>query len=244
MELGSVFTEQHNAFLQEHGWVVVKDVVPHDLCDAAFQDIMPHFELWDESLTLDNSSAWAGKNLPAGTIHGISRCFADTQGQWEIRQYPKVVRAFADIFKVPSIFDMVTSRDAFNFYHVERPVGRSAKGFWCHVDVGSGVKGVGLDCVQGYVDLIGSEGPNDGTLVVWDKVCNNFFLYHLSILTHDRRTASTKSFSATLRWQTQRRPRATGIDSLKSLWRNSRRTGASTSQRTTPTMRNPSRCPW
>jgi hypothetical protein len=169
MEPGSVFTEAHRAFLEEHGYVVITDVVPHNLCDAAFQDIMPHFKLWDESLTLENPDAWSGKNLPSGTIHGIARCFADTQGQWEIRQYHKVARAFADIYRVDSVFDMVTSRDALNFYHAERPISKSAKTFWCHVDVGSKVTGVGLDCVQGYVDLIGSEGPNDGTLIVWDK---------------------------------------------------------------------------
>lgn len=164
-----MFTEAHRTFLEEHGWVVVKDVVPHEVCDKALLDIINHYKLWNEFLDLANPDAWATKNLPPGTIHGIARCFADTQGQWDVRQYPTVARCFADIYRVSSIFEMVTSRDAVNFYHANRPISKMAKTFWSHVDVGAHVTGPALDCVQGYVDLVGSEGLNDGTLVVWDK---------------------------------------------------------------------------
>lgn len=177
---GPILTEEHLSHLAEHGYVVVNGVMTPQECDAAYANLVGSFSLWDERISLDVPESTRQKHMPPGTIHGISRAFAHQQGQWDVRQHPRVARAFADWWmKVSPAFaaawraspddSLVVSMDAFNFYHGALPPHPSAKTFWCHTDQAPHVSGDAAFCLQGYVDLVGSEGAGDGTLVVWDK---------------------------------------------------------------------------
>lgn len=158
-----VFTKTHLEFLMEHGYVVIPNVVTPEECSEATKDLLKVIDIWDPS----------GKELPAGTIHGINRLCAHTQSQWDMRQHPRVVQAFTDYWNSRSSIkylpeEMVTSMDAFNL--IKASSVKRASNCWGHTDQGRDLKAA-LDgkCVQGLVNLIDCTGDNDGGLVVWDK---------------------------------------------------------------------------
>lgn len=171
-----VFTSEHFASLKDHGYVVIPNVVEQPVLDKCVADLLKVFAIWDPELTPGNPSAWNSDAAPAGTIHGINRLCAQMQAQWDIRQHPRVVQAFADYWNqaypskkskyLPS--NMVTSMDGFNFYLAESV--KRASNCWGHTDQGNATAQPlsGL-CVQGFVNLIDCTGDNDGGLVVWDR---------------------------------------------------------------------------
>jgi len=164
-----LFTPEYKQSLETDGFVVIPNIVPDDICDAAAANLIESYKLWDEDLCVDNPSYWLQKNRPAGDVHGITRIFGHRQGQWDIRQHPRVARAFAEYWRV-NPDELLTSMDAFNFYNSNfTPRGGRVGSYWCHTDLAAGSTGEVARCAQGYVTLIDSMGPNDGTLVVWAK---------------------------------------------------------------------------
>ena len=165
-----VFSEASLAFLEANGYVVIPGVVDSDTCDKVAKNLLESYKLWDPELHPDNPSHWLQKNRPPGDIHGITRIFGHLQGQWDIRQHPRVAQVFGEYWNVKPD-ELFTSFDAFNFYNADYTPRQGAKtgGYWCHTDLGAGTTGAAARCVQGYVTVEDSTNPTDGTLVVWAK---------------------------------------------------------------------------
>lgn len=167
--MAKYMTRENLKILETHGFLVIPNVIQAEECDRIRNGLIDAFKLWDKNLTLENPDYWLQKNRPAGDIHGITRVFADLQGQWDVRQNPEVAKVFAEYWQVTSVHDLVTSRDAFNFYHANYVPRVKGNEFWCHVDLGNATTGPAFRCVQAYVTLEDSTGGGDGTLVAWDR---------------------------------------------------------------------------
>lgn len=86
----TVFTEEHRAFLDEWGYVVVPDVVPVELCNAVVETIFD-FLAMDES----NPEDWYRKPLlPGGMIEMYQH-----QALWNTRQYPRMYQLFKELWR-------------------------------------------------------------------------------------------------------------------------------------------------
>lgn len=170
-------------FLCEHGWLVVPGVVSAADCDRARAEMIAALEACNPALNRSDPSTWTSTSAPPGTIHGINRLYGHLPFQWRLRQHPNVAEIYTEYWRICrrsselgedfTAKDLVVSFDAFNYYRAEqRRVRPSAGGGWCHTDQGPhppGAEPLAGWCLQGYVNLEDSMGPNDGTLVVYDK---------------------------------------------------------------------------
>lgn len=170
-------------FLVEHGWLVVPGVVSDAECDLARSEMVAALEACNPALDRTNAATWTSGSAPPGTIHGINRIYGHLPFQWRLRQHPNVAELYTEYWRVCkqtsatrvefTAQDLVVSFDAFNYYRAEqRRLSPSSAKSWCHTDQGPhppGMEPLGGMCLQGYVNLENSMGPNDGTLVVYDK---------------------------------------------------------------------------
>lgn len=172
-------------FLHEHGWVVIPDVVEAEVCDRVATALFGFLKRFNPALTVDNPAGWKHHNLPPGTLHGgMNRCAAHLQCLWDMRQHPRVTQVFADLYGVqPS--DLVVSFDGWGVWNAKAVDKKTLHRRWIHVDQGTArmpfwsrrkrareeeeEKDEVFECVQSYVNLIDSTGPEDGTLLVIDK---------------------------------------------------------------------------
>ncbi|KAI9353316.1 hypothetical protein DFJ73DRAFT_828204 [Zopfochytrium polystomum] len=180
------FTPDRIAHLNEHGFVVIPGVVADPaFCQSHRDALFEQVALWDPTLTPDAPSRWTKASLPAGTIHGIDRLWPHTQTLWDVRQHPNVAACFAEYWDCDPT-DLVVSFDGSNTYAGTQFVGaeeglgeeyssrEAAAGFWAHSDQGrpdpkqnGGAEPLEGKCLQGYLNLVDSDGDNDGGLVVW-----------------------------------------------------------------------------
>ncbi|HLI49326.1 MAG TPA: phytanoyl-CoA dioxygenase family protein [Chthonomonas sp.] len=90
----SVFTPEDLAFFEENGYVIARNVVPVELCNAVVNAIF-------EFLGMDpnNPEDWYRPPLkPGGMIEMYQH-----QALWDTRQYPRVHQAFSEIFGTPKL---------------------------------------------------------------------------------------------------------------------------------------------
>lgn len=86
----SVFTEEHRAFLDEWGYVVVPDVVPIELCDAVVETIFDFL-----GMNPENPEDWYREPLrPGGMIEIYQH-----QALWNTRQHPRMHQLFAELWR-------------------------------------------------------------------------------------------------------------------------------------------------
>ena len=173
------FTPERLAYLEEHGHLVIPNVVPISACNKMLDNVRTFFARWDERLTEGSKPEyWKNSRLPPGGIHGIVRAAAHLQGQWDARQHPRVYQCFREYW---GDSDLRVSFDGFCYYRAGA-YNPSAISSWRHTDQGPpSVKPITfLDgnsthvplegrCLQGYLCLIDSTGEKDGGLVVSDK---------------------------------------------------------------------------
>lgn len=85
----TVFTEEHRAFLEEWGYVVVPDVVPGELCDAVVETIFDFLEM-----DANDPEDWYREPLrPGGMIEIYQH-----QALWNTRQHPRMHQLFAELW--------------------------------------------------------------------------------------------------------------------------------------------------
>lgn len=173
------FTPERLAFLEEHGYLVIPDVVPVEECNKMLANIREFFQTWNGNLTEGSDpSLWKNSRLPPGTIHGIVRAAAHLQAQWDARQHPRVYQCYKEYWGEE---DLRVSFDGFCYYRAGS-YERGKLTAWRHTDQGPPTKKpivfvdgssthVPLEgrCLQGYLCLIDSTAESDGALVVNDK---------------------------------------------------------------------------
>jgi len=153
-----MFTEEHRQALERDGYVVIPNVIPEQLADntlSEFQAFHAHatgqlFSDEDYKRELELKNTHGIIEYPGGLSHAkfINR----------IREDPQVQQVFADIYQVdPTQDPILCGMDKVNYQASENMRGiptRERKPWW-HVD--QGWDQPEFICVQGYVDMVGSE---------------------------------------------------------------------------------------
>ena len=151
--------------LREHGWQVVPGVLTAAECAAMKSGLWDHAErLLPGALARDDPATWRAVIKRLYPAHGMlhqHNMFGVCQAAFDVRQNPKVARAFEQIWGTA---DLTSSIDgvAFGLAPEQTNLGWENKG-WLHLD--QSPTGNGLECVQGWVTAE-DVGEGDATLRV------------------------------------------------------------------------------
>jgi hypothetical protein len=98
-----VLTEADHEFLAEHGWLLVRGVVPPETVRRCVDDTWNYLhERW--GMRPDDPSSWYHPQHMNGHVKKYQ-----SQGQWDIRQCPTVHAAFADLWGTEQLWCSVDS---------------------------------------------------------------------------------------------------------------------------------------
>ena len=125
----SLITQEDRAFFQENGYLVVRKVVPKELCDAVIDAI------W-EFLGMDRNHAEDWYRLPL-TLGGMIEMYHH-QSLWDVRQHPRVHQVFSELIGTEKLWvtlDRVNMKPPQNPLHPEYdtrvlPIGMSIPQIW------------------------------------------------------------------------------------------------------------------
>lgn len=155
------------AHLEEHGYVVVKEVASAAERGAA-EDLLWQFLMDSTGFERSAPSTWTDEQferIGCSATGIISRSgIGQSEFMWYLRLLPRVRQAFASIWGTS---DLLTSFDGANVF---RPWRQEEFGFsrtlggWYHVDQGKGLPG--LESVQGFVSLLDADASTGGFVVI------------------------------------------------------------------------------
>jgi hypothetical protein len=167
--------------LEEHGYVVIPNVLSADECNASINGMWQWLSVisggviqrsrpstWAEPSEDTPNGMWPFCCREKGIIQWYSSCHQ--QFVWDIRQHPSVVAIFARLWGCDAR-DLLVSFDAVN---IQRPIeyldtvgitGHTTRfnNAWHHIDQSAGVRG--RVCVQSFVNL-NDSAEDDGCLIV------------------------------------------------------------------------------
>eukprot|EP00755_Sulcionema_specki_P003236 Sspe_Gene.27335::Locus_11716_Transcript_2_2_Confidence_0.667_Length_1138::g.27335::m.27335 len=149
-------------YLDEHGYVVIKDVANAEELARAEDLLWEYLELHGMKRT--DPRTWDDENFPGSIANGIicKRGFGQSPFLWHLRTLPKVISVFQRIWKTD---DVVTSFDGGNVF---RPWQYNPDwitlGGWWHVDQGPTKRG--RHAVQGLVTLYDADEGTGGLCVI------------------------------------------------------------------------------
>jgi hypothetical protein len=175
------FTEENEKQLIEEGWTVVRGVLDEQEAKKSVDGLWDALCSVSPKLDRNDPTTWPS-NWP-DNIHGIVQFLglSHCQALWDVRQNPKVVQVYVDLYRRLwgldlTATDLSCSFDAFCFQKENVLPYRNAP--WVHTDQAPSVPGIkspwespvrpGLKSVQGVMNLMKS-GPTDGGLWLYPK---------------------------------------------------------------------------
>lgn len=164
---GTMFTEAHRHALHRDGYVVVPRVISEALADTTLSDFQAFCAHATGQLFSEQDY---DRKLELKNVHGIIEYpggLSHVDFVTRIRNDPGVQHVFADIYRVdPQMDPIVLSMDRVNYQASEtmRGIPARPRKAWWHVD--QKWTEPQFKCVQGYVDMVGSESDDHGGLQV------------------------------------------------------------------------------
>lgn len=148
--------------LQTHGYAAVEVLTPAE-AEAAHYGVWAWLETFpgvrrDDPRTHMDPAVWPPE------VHGIFKMggVGHAPIMWQLRQHPKVLRTFAQLWKVEPI-DLLTSFDGLGMY--PKVADKLPTAYWAHRD--QSPRNNQLTSVQGVLYIVGNLEPTGGGLVVW-----------------------------------------------------------------------------
>lgn len=175
--------------LRKDGYYVVPDVIPKQLLEETYLDFMRYLVDVTNHMNLENSldrkmkkMVKAKKSVPVlplremvnqfNPLHGIFQFPPELSHAYfvkRVREHPNVAEVFRSIYGADEDEEIVFSFDRVNFQLslVDKNSKYKTIDDWWHVDQRSTRRG--FHCIQGYVDILGSEDAEDACLQVIDR---------------------------------------------------------------------------
>lgn len=157
-----LLTSELLAELKTKGAVVIPGVLSEQACKEIYEAMVEYHIKWNPALASWDPKDWTIKNRPPG-VHGLNQFDGQQQFCWDVRQNPRVVQVFAELFNV-SPSELLTSMDGFRFLIKGKNYKR---GTWGHTDQGNHMYDDEFVCVQASVAITDSTDPRDGDFVFW-----------------------------------------------------------------------------
>lgn len=169
------YNDEARAYMQQHGYVVIADVVSREEIERAKDLFWQHVTAASPNLRREDVSTWIDENWIADPATGIvhTRGIGHSEFVWSIRDIPKVRQTFAELWETDKLLVSFDRANIFRPWHAaDAPADWKTKGGWWHVDQ-SPLVHPGLDCVQGLVNLYDADETTGGFCVIPGSV-NHF----------------------------------------------------------------------
>lgn len=175
--------------LRKDGFYVMPDVIPKKLLEETYLDFMRYLVDVTNHMKLENrldrkleKMGHEKKTVPVlplremvnqfNPLHGILQFPPELSHAYfvkRIREHPNVAEVFRAIYGADEDEEIVFSFDRVNFQLSLTDKNSKYKKIddWWHVDQRSAKRG--FHCIQGYIDILGSEGDEDPCLQVIDR---------------------------------------------------------------------------
>jgi len=151
--------------LNEHGWAVVKGVVPKERCEYYYNGMWDFMERFGTGIDRNKPSTWKNSNWPSVLHGGLMQHYGVGHEQfvWDARSEEGVINAFATLWGTD---ELLVSFDGINLTRPRKYLADINLSPWPHTDQSGITKG--FSCIQGVINLL-PNGPEDGGLIVLDK---------------------------------------------------------------------------
>jgi hypothetical protein len=137
---GPVITAENWRSWEEDGYMVIRNIVPPENCDAVAKDMIELLG-WD----LDDPSTWytypggamrggRGSDDPSGAGGGTMLNMWQTQSQWNNRQHPRIYKAFCEIWGTDKLWCSIDTADCKPPAREDLPGWGHAGGIHCDVE--------------------------------------------------------------------------------------------------------------
>jgi ectoine hydroxylase-related dioxygenase (phytanoyl-CoA dioxygenase family) len=152
------------------GYAVIPDIIPETLTDQTLCD----FQAFHAQATGQQfSPEYYQRDYELKNVHGIVEfpgALSHVDFVNRVRYHPNVLRVFSEIYGTDPIQDPIQmSFDRVNYQASEemRKITTRDRKSWWHVD--QHWKKQRFECIQGYVDIVGSETDKHGGLMVLES---------------------------------------------------------------------------
>ena len=154
-------------YLEEHGFVVVANVLDADQTATAIDLTWQFLEELGTGIDRSDPSSWSDDRWPVAVHGGIipSQGIGHSAAQWFIRSAPAVKQAFAAVWDDD---DLLVSFDGMALWRpasVEPAWQTNRGGSWLHIDQHP-IGRPGFQCVQGLVNLIATSPEVGGNILI------------------------------------------------------------------------------
>lgn len=152
--------------LDEHGYVVIRDVAKPDQIRQA-EDHLWEFLSDNAGWSRNDPSSWTDTGLAKVSSNGIANGIVNKCGagqselNWFVRTLPQVRALFQQVW---STSDLVTSYDTFGIFRPWHHGFSKTLGGWLHVDQGR--TKLERQCVQGFLSLYDQDATTGGLVVI------------------------------------------------------------------------------
>jgi hypothetical protein len=137
---GPVITAENWRSWEEDGYMIIRNIVPPENCDAVQRDMLELLG-WD----LDDPSTWytypggamrggRGSDDPSGAGGGTMLNMWQTQSQWDNRQHPRIYKAFCEIWGTDKLWTSIDTADCKPPARDDLPGWGAAGGIHCDVE--------------------------------------------------------------------------------------------------------------
>ena len=161
-----ILTRELRESLERDGAVIVPSVLPPALCKELHEEMLEYHRKWNPALEPDRPQNWTGERKPPGP-HGLNQFDGHQPFCWKVRQHPRVVQVFAELYDVRPQ-DLLVSFDGFRFLIKGRKyLNDLTRHRWGHTDQGKHMYNDAYQCVQASVAVTSSADWADGDFVFW-----------------------------------------------------------------------------
>ena len=137
---GPVITAENWRTWEDDGFMVIRNIVPPENCDAVARDMIELLG-WD----LNDPSTWytypggamrggRGSDDPSGAGGGTMLNMWQTQSQWNNRQHPRIYKAFCEIWGTEKLWCSIDTADCKPPAREDLPGWGHAGGIHCDVE--------------------------------------------------------------------------------------------------------------
>jgi len=155
------------AYLEEHGYVVIRSALSPEQADHAVQLTWEFLEALGTGIDRTDAATWTDDRWPVAVHGGIipSQGIGHSAAQWFIRSVPAVKEAFAAVWGDD---DLLVSFDGMALWrpsHVDPAWRTNRGGSWMHIDQHP-IGRPGFHCVQGLVSLLPTSPATGGNMLI------------------------------------------------------------------------------
>jgi len=155
------------AYLHEHGYAVIADVLSESQCGRALDLTWDYLEQLETGIDRNDVTTWDDDRWPTAVHGGIlpGHGIGHSAAQWYIRAVPNLKRAFAAVWDTDELLVSFDGMALWRPWAINPAWKTNRGGSWLHIDQHP-ITRPGMQCVQGLVNLLPTSPKVGGNVLI------------------------------------------------------------------------------